>query len=94
MDVVVTTHQNHTHTETLGGPDRPLDFILGSVIPAHGIDSDGHHIRELEPPGAWSALLFGNFDYFAALVFSAVRANAVRHFRFVAVRALGKTGRL
>ena len=34
----------------------------------------------------------GGFDDFAALVLAAMGADAVRHFRFVAVRALGVRG--
>jgi hypothetical protein len=38
------------------------------------------------------ALLLRDFDYFAALVLSAVRANAMRHFGLVAIGAFGQAG--
>ena len=35
-------------------------------------------------------LLLGDFDYFAAFVVPAVRANAVRELRLMALRAFGR----
>ena len=38
-------HQNYADLQFFGGPDRSLNFALGSVIAPHGIDRNGQHGR-------------------------------------------------
>jgi hypothetical protein len=71
--------------------DCAFDFGNRSLIAPHRIYGNGYHSFRLM---RLQAVLFRcGFDNFAALVLSALRADAVRLFRFVAVRALG-AGRL
>ena len=68
-----------------GSPNRSFYLAFGSMIAPHGVDRDRQH-------GRARRLLFGDFDDFAALILSAVRANAMRQFRFVAIGAVRHHG--
>ena len=59
---------------------------LWGVVAAHCIHRNGQH--------RGTALFLRYFDYFAAFILAAVRADAVRLFGFVTVRALRKSRRL
>jgi hypothetical protein len=78
------TNQNDPDSEFLDGSNRSFDFGLRGVIAPHCVDRD----RQLA-----SAVLFLNdLDNLPAFVLSAVRADAVRELRFVAIRTLGHDG--
>ena len=64
-----------------GRANCALDFRAWGFIAPHRVYCNGDHC------------LFGSgFDDFAALVLAAVRTNAVRQFRLMAVGAVGKCG--
>ena len=84
-DNISLPDQDHAHAQFLGGADRTFYFAFWGVIAPHGIDRYGQHegVR---------TLLLNDFDDFPALVLPTLRANAMRKFRLVAIRAFGKNG--
>jgi hypothetical protein len=68
--------------------NRTFDFGFGGVVATHGVNRDGQH-------GSAAQLLFGYLNHFAAFVFPAVRAHAMRQLGLVAIGAFGdhRTGK-
>ena len=64
---------------------RPFHFRFWGVVTTHRIDGDGY---QWSWHSAVYPLLLSDFDYRAALVIPAGRANTVRQLRRVAVGAL------
>ena len=72
--------------ELLGRLNRSFDFGFGGVSPPMASTA-------MVSMGDAERLLFDDLDHFAALVFSAMRANAVREFGLMAIGALRQPGR-
>ena len=96
MSVQLTLHgytvadQQHTMPKLFGCVNCSFDFGYRSLIAPHRIYGNGYHSLRLTR--SRRGLFRRGFDDFATLVLSALRADAVGLFRFVAVRALGARG--
>src|SRR6266853_4016349 len=76
------THQQYPNSIMTRGQQRPFNLRFGVPVRAHRVDSyDGFH---------WGVPLGGlfYFHHFTALVVTALRAYAMRHFLFMAIRTL------
>ena len=75
------------HPELLAARIAPSTSGFRGMVAAHGIDGNGQHVH-------WRSrhLFLLDFDDFAAFILAAMRADAVRQLRLVAVGALRKPG--
>ena len=85
------TNQNDAQVEVPGRGERAVHDRLRPMVAAHRVNSNPDHRVDA---AAGLLLLFVNGSRLTAAVVPAVRADAVRRLRFVAVRADAETGRL
>ena len=82
-DHVFLAHQDDAQAQLGRGANSSFDLRLRGVVAAHCVYRNCQH-------GSARGLFFDNFDDFAAFIFSAARAHAVRQLGFVAAGALGQ----